>query len=166
MDGVLIAGDTHTMGRHLEFPARTARKYGCPVVVIWGNHEPYGSIWSELMEDEERKLEELHAKGLDIRVLHGAATEVAGVRIVGATLWTDLRLYPPFEYLARMMVSAYMQDYRAIRTASMTRFTVDDMLAHHRQDRAVVFEALCKPHDGPTIVMVANRPLGFRPVPP
>ncbi len=159
VDGVLIACDTHTMGRHLDIPARAARKYGCPVVVIWGNHEPYGSIWSELMADEERQLAALSAEGLDIRVLHGAATEIAGVRIIGATLWTDLKLYPPFECLARLMVSAYMQDYRAIRTAPKTLFNVDDMLAHHRQDKAAIFEALCRPHDGPTIVMTHHLPV-------
>lgn len=159
VDGILIAGDTHTMARHLDIPARAARKYGCPVAVIWGNHEPYGSVWSELMADEERKLEELRAEGLDIRVLHGAATEVAGVRIIGATLWTDLKLYPPFEYLARVMVSAYMQDYHAIRTTPKTLFTVPDMLERHRQDKAAIFEVLNKPYDGPTIVMTHHLPV-------
>ena len=104
VDGVLIAGDTHTRGRHLEIPARAARKYGCPVVVIWGNHEPYGSVWAKLLAEEERQLAHHRAEGLDIRVLHGAMTEIAGVRIVGATLWTDLRLYPEFDDLARLMV--------------------------------------------------------------
>ncbi|WP_282093612.1 metallophosphoesterase [Epibacterium ulvae] len=159
VDGVLIAGDTHTMGRHLEIPACAARKYGCPVVVIWGNHEPYGSIWSELMADEERQLAALRAEGLDIRVLHGAVTEVAGVRIVGATLWTDLKLYPPFEYLALTMVSAHMQDYRTIRTTQQTRFTVDDMLERHCQDKAAIFETLSRPYDCPTIVMTHHLPV-------
>ena len=43
IDGVLIAGDTHTLGRHLRIPLAAARRYQCPVVLIWGNHEPYGS---------------------------------------------------------------------------------------------------------------------------
>ncbi|WP_282095871.1 hypothetical protein [Epibacterium ulvae] len=76
------------------------------------------------MADEEHRLEELRAEGFDICVQHGAATEVASVRIIGATLWTDLKLYPPFEYLARIMVSAYIQDYRAIRTVPNTPFTI------------------------------------------
>lgn len=159
VDGVLITGDTHTMGRHLDIPARAARKYGCPVVVIWGNHEPYGSIWSELREDEERQLATLRREGLDIRVLHGAATEIAGVRIIGATLWTDLALYPPFEYLARMMVSAYMQDYRAIRTAAKIHFSIDDMLERHLHDKAAILDALSKPHDGPSVVMTHHLPV-------
>lgn len=159
VDGVLIAGDTHTMGRHLEIPARAARRYDCPVAVIWGNHEPYGSIWSELLEDEERRLAALRVEGLDIRVLHGAATEIAGVRVIGATLWTDLRLYPEFDYLARIMVSAYLQDYRAIRTAPKTRFTIDDMLERHAQDKAAILDALRASHDGPSVVMTHHIPV-------
>lgn len=53
---------------------------------IWGNHEAYGSVWSELLADEQRQLAELRDDGLDIRVLHGAATEIASPRIIGATL--------------------------------------------------------------------------------
>ncbi|WP_434286238.1 metallophosphoesterase [Celeribacter sp. SCSIO 80788] len=159
VDGVLIAGDTHTRGRHLDIPAQAARKYGCPVVVIWGNHEPYGSVWSELCADEERQLADLRAEGLDVRVLHGATTEVAGVRIIGATLWTDLRLYPEFDDLARIMVSAYMQDYRAIRTAPDTRFTIDDMLYRHALDKAAILAALRTPYDRPTVVMTHHLPL-------
>lgn len=30
VDGLLIADDTHAMGRHLDVPARAARKYICP----------------------------------------------------------------------------------------------------------------------------------------
>jgi len=159
VDGILIAGDTHTLGRHLDIPARAARKYGCPVVVIWGNHEPYGSIWWELIEQENVQLAELHKEGLDVRVLHGAATEIAGVRIIGATLWTDLALYPPFEFLARSTVSANMQDYRAIRTAPETLFTIDDMLERHSLDKAAIFDALREPHTGPTIVMSHHLPV-------
>jgi len=159
VDGVLIAGDTHTMGRHLDIPAQAARKYGCPVVVIWGNHEPYGSIWSELHAQETVQLTQLHAEGLDVRVLHGAATEIAGVRIIGATLWTDLALYPPFEYLARIMVSAQMQDYRTIRTAPKIRFNIDDMLERHAQDKAAILDALSEPFHGPTVVMTHHLPV-------
>lgn len=65
LDGVLVAGDTHTMGRHLDIPVQAARKYDCPVVLIWGNHEPYGSIWSELLATEARRLEVLRDEGLD-----------------------------------------------------------------------------------------------------
>lgn len=147
------------MGRHLDIPARAARKYDCPVVVIWGNHEPYGSIWSELLAAEERQLTALRAEGPDIRVLYGAATEIAGVRIIGAPLWTDLQLYPEFDYLAEIMVSSQMMDYRAIRTAPQTTFTVDQMLRQHARDKKTIFTELSKPHVGATVVMTHHMPL-------
>ena len=147
------------MGHHLDIPAQAARKYGSPVVVIWGNHEPYGSIWPELRVQETVQLAQLHAEGLDVRVLHGAVTEIAGVRIIGTTLWTDLKLYPPLELLAPTMVSTYMQDDRAIRTAPIIRFSVDNMLEHHAQDKTAILKALSEPHEGPTLVMTHHLPV-------
>lgn len=159
VDGVLIAGDTHTMGRHLDIPGRAARIYNCPVVVIWGNHELYGSIWPELRAREMVRLKQRHKEGLDVRVLHADATEIAGVRIIGATLWTDLKLYPPLEFLARSMVSAYIQDYRKIYVTEGTRFTIGDMLKRHAEDKAAIFEAMRKRYDGSTIVMTHHLPI-------
>ncbi|MBO9455120.1 metallophosphoesterase [Paracoccus sp. R12_1] len=159
VDGVLIAGDTHTMGRHLEIPARAARKYGCPVVVIWGNHEPYGSVWSELLVEEERQLAVFRAEGLDIRVLHGAATEVAGVRIIGAPLWTDLKLYPELEELAYRVVTQGLNDYHNISMSPGKLMTGEDMLALHKQDKAAVFDALRRPFSGTTLVMTHHLPI-------
>ena len=159
VDGVLIAGDTHTLGQHLEIPAAAARKYDCPVVVIWGNHEPYGSIWSELMEDEAHQLIGLRAAGHDIRILHGAETHIAGVRIVGATLWSDLQLYPELAHLAPTMVRSNLADYRAIHTAAGCRFTIEDMLDRHVQDKVAIFDSLRAPHDGETVVMTHHLPV-------
>lgn len=159
VDGVLIGGDTHTRGRHLDIPAAAARKYGCPVVLIWGNHEAYGSVWSELLAEEARQLAALKAEGIDIRVLHGAVTELAGVRIIGATLWTDFALYPGLEAHARSVVPRMLNDYHAIRTAPGQRFTAADMLALHAEQKAAVFNALAQPYPGPTVVMTHHLPV-------
>lgn len=47
-----------------------------------------------LRDKEAARLAELRAEGLPLHVLHGEVVEIAGVRIVGATLWTDFRLFP------------------------------------------------------------------------
>lgn len=159
IDGVLIGGDTDTQGRHLDIPAAAARKYRCPVVAILGNHEIYGAIWSELLEYESKQLAKLHEEGLDVRVLRGTATEIAGIRIVGATLWTDLKLYPKQEIASRMAASAFMQDYRVIRMAAGKKFTPDDMLMQHHQDKAAVLNTVGTSHVGPTIVMTHHLPV-------
>lgn len=159
VDGVLIGGDTHTKGRHLDIPAAAARKYGCPVVVIWGNHEPYVSVWPDLLADEARQLAALRADGLDIPMLHGAATEVAGVRIIGANLWTDFNLYLGLEALARSVVPRLINDYHAVRTAPGRLFTGADMLALNAEQKAAIFDTLAQPYDGPTVVMTHHLPV-------
>ena len=40
IDGVLIAHDTNTMGRHLDILAQVARKYNCLEVTIWETMSP------------------------------------------------------------------------------------------------------------------------------
>ena len=166
IDAVLVGGDTNTQCRHLDIPARAARKYRCPVIVIWGNHECYGSVWSRLCAEEDRQLASLHAEGLDVRVLRSepdpsvVATEVAGVRIVGATLWTDCCLYgPAHEVLARQVIGNSLTDYKTIRISPDKPFTVNDMLARHHRDRAAVFHALSRPFDGATVVMTHHLPI-------
>ncbi|WP_238379764.1 hypothetical protein [Celeribacter ethanolicus] len=57
------------------------------------------------------------------------------------------------------MVSADMQDYRAIRTAPDTCFTIDDMLERHAQNKAAILAALRTPYEGPTVVMTHHLPL-------
>ena len=57
------------------------------------------------------------------------------------------------------MVSACMQDYRAICTAPKTRFTIADMLERHKQDKAAILEILRGPYDDPTAVMTHHLPV-------
>ena len=125
----------------------------------WGNHEAYGSIWSELLAEEARQLAALHAEGLDIRILHGATTEIAGARVIGATLWTDFKLYPRLEALARIVVPRLLNDYHAIRTAPGRLFTKSDMLVLHVEQKAAVFDDLAQPYPGPTVVMTHHLPV-------
>jgi hypothetical protein len=117
---VLIGGDTDTGGRHLAIPARAARALDCPVIVVWGNHEPYDAVWQDLRDREGDELARLRAQGLDLRVLHGEATVIEPadeppLRVIGATLWTDLALYPGHEALARHVLPRRLLDYHAIR---------------------------------------------------
>ena len=120
IDAVLVGGDTDTGGRHLAIPARAARALGCPVIAVWGNHEPHGAVWQDLRRREGDELARLRAQGLDLRVLHGEATVIETadeppLRVIGATLWTDLALHPGHEALARRVLPRRLLDYYAIR---------------------------------------------------
>ena len=187
IDAVLIGGDTNTGGRHLAIPARAARALGCPVIVVWGNHEPYDAIWQDLRDREGDELARLRAGGLNLRVLHGEATVIEAadgppLRVIGATLWTDLVLYPGHEALARRVLPRRLLDYHAIRVrgdegarrgidggaedhgadappAPARSLTVDDVLRWHQADRAAVLEHLARPFAGPTVVLTHHLPV-------
>ena len=183
IDGVLLAGDINEGLGWIDFAAMIHDLYEVPVVMVWGNHEPYGHNVDVLMEQEAEKVAAQRAQGRDLRILHGAATEIAGARIVGATLWSDftLRGNSPF---AMIDAQAGMTDYRLIRTSATTtpariannaspeqiaayaasrlagrRIVPEDTLAWHRRDRATIASLLEKPHAGPTVVMTHHMPL-------
>lgn len=58
-----------------------------------------------------------------------------------------------------MMLAAHLQDYREIRTAPGTKFTVDDMLERHKTEKTALLDILKQPHSGPTVVMTHHLPV-------
>lgn len=183
IDAVLLAGDIDEGLGWIDFAAMIHDLYEAPVAMVWGNHEPYGHNVDVLLEQEAEKIAIQRAKGRDLRILHGAATEIAGTRIVGATLWTDFTLWGS-STLAMIDARAGMTDYRLIRTGSATmpaptsndvspeqiaayaasrlagrRIIPEDTLAWHRRDRACIASLLEKPYAGPTVVITHHMPL-------
>lgn len=86
-------------------------------------------------------------------------TEIAGVRIIGAALWTDLKLYPELEELAHQVVTQGLNDYHQISMSPGKLMTGEDMLALHKTDKAAVFDALRRPFDGITLVVTHHLPI-------
>lgn len=85
-DVVVLAGDIHagTHGlhwAHRQFP-------NVPVIYVPGNHEYY----DEELEDALALLRR-EAQRVGIHLLDGNEVRVAGVRFLGATLWTDFALH-------------------------------------------------------------------------
>ena len=157
IDGVLIAGDTDVRGKHLDIPIQAAKKYKVPVVVVWGNHELYGSSKEMVQGMEDGVLEGLE-DDVDIRVLQGEATTIGNVRIIGATLWTDFQVHPELYPFAMMTIPSWITDYKEI--ASQGRLlTVRDVISWHTKDKERIFKELEKPHDGKTIVMTHHLPI-------
>lgn len=159
IDGVLIGGDSAHGIASLYAPEDAAMKYACPVAYVWGNHEPYESVIPTLRAQEDARLETLRGLGADIRALHGAATVIAGVRIIGAPLWTDFNLYPEDAAAARRAVGSGLRDYTAARTAPDRLLTVPDVELMHARDKAAIYGLLAEPFDGPTIVMTHHLPV-------
>lgn len=161
IDGVLLAGDTDTEMRHLDFAETVARLYDCPVVLVNGNHEYYGSELTLFEIEEQRKLADIHARGVPVHLLKGDCAVVKGVRIAGATLWTDFALDPSRVTDAMQCAETVMADYRAIKIddGGIRPLRANDVLARHREDRTRLWDTLKTPFDGRTLVMTHHMPV-------
>ena len=159
VDALLLAGDVSTKGRHVDAALILWNQLRKLVIMVRGNHEFYGAVIPEIIAEEQARLLQMNAAGADIRMLDGDVTEVAGTRIVGATLWTDLDLYPGMSAPARAAVYQAMNDFSQIRMTPKRHLEIDDWLEMHWRDRNAVMAHLDTPYDGPTIVMTHHIPV-------
>lgn len=85
-DVVILAGDIHQGTNGLSW-ARQAFPHK-PIVYVAGNHEFYGHHWDTLID-----LLRQEAKKYDINFLENQTITLAGIRFLGATLWTDFEFF-------------------------------------------------------------------------
>ena len=150
-DCVVLAGDIALATRGVEWAAEHFR--GTPIVYVPGNHEPY----KHALPDLTGKLREVGTR-LGVHVLADEAVVIGGVRFLGATLWTDLRLFGN-PALAGYTVQQRMNDYKKIRISpEYRRLRPGDTVAWHVRSRRWLEAQLQAPHDGPTMVVTHHAP--------
>lgn len=160
-DAVLLAGDTDLHPGHLEMARRIVEAYDCPVVAVNGNHEFYKNNLDEVIEQEAEIAAEMRRLGMPVHILRGDAVEIAGARIVGATLWTDFDLNPAWGWMSRKIAQRNMSDYHQILKGRMPhRRPLEplDTIAMHIEEKGKILDLLRRPFDGPTVVMTHHMP--------
>jgi predicted phosphodiesterase len=151
VDAVIVAGDTcQGLTRAIE---SLRRAYPSPteIVMVAGNHE----LWSRRLAFEEH-FEEGHstAELHGVHFLENKAVVIDGVRIAGATLWTDYELFGPDLREAAMRTAAdQMLDHKRIKWSRepWARFRPAEARILHHQSRIFFEEELEKPHAGPSV---------------
>tara|TARA_R100000365_G_scaffold433_1_gene1402 strand:+ start:10372 stop:11265 length:894 start_codon:yes stop_codon:yes gene_type:complete len=131
-----------------------------PIVWVPGNHDFYGGVNPHAELDAA--IRDCAAMGVTV-LARGETLEIGGVRIVGATLWTDFAVAGNDDFdIAQAMVWAKhaMPDYRSI-DMGLRRLHPRDTLAWHRDHRATIGRRLAKPFDGPTVVVTHHAPTQF-----
>jgi len=147
-DVIVLAGDIDHSTKGLDW-ARAVFPHQ-PIVYVAGNHEYYGEAIPKLTEELRER-----AASLDIAFLENETANVAGVRFVGCTLWTDLNLFGPHPWVADTVLNA-MVDYRAIRVSpQFRRLRPGDTVRLHRQSREWLVKTLGE--SGPTTVVVTHH---------
>lgn len=129
---------------------------------IPGNHDAWGC---RLPDEVERGHEAAAEAGIAL-LDAGQILDVAGLRVIGASLWTDYALLGAEARPATMAACedrvAGMRDHRRIQSRNSVgepcRFRAADAAALHTRHRAAIEVALAVPHDGPTIVVTHHAP--------
>lgn len=149
-DLVVLAGDVDVGERGVAWTRRHFEDV--PVVYVPGNHEYYrGSLGHTLAALRAA------AHGSTVRVLDNEACVVAGVRVLGATLWTDYAL-TGVPTLAMREAAQSMNDFRHIRDERWRRIAPADLAERHAHSRAFLVRTLAEPFPGPTVVVSHHAP--------
>lgn len=151
-DIMVVAGDlTPRMERGVAWLRE--RVSDRPVIYVAGNHEFY-----RCDIDRTREKAKISAVGTNVIVMENESAIINGVRILGATLWTDFCLFNAPE-IAMQAAAQGMNDYHLIRTNAYTRqLRPLDTLARHMASRRFLEDELAKPFPGPTLVVTHMGP--------
>lgn len=157
IDAVVVAGDIceGVLGafEHL----RRIVPLHIPIVMTMGNHEFYRHF-----VPDELALARSHGPSFNIHVLENDTITVnaegasGGVRFMGATLWTDYRIFGEANQGATMNACAKgMNDHRLIgwQKKPWLRFRPREAALSHHRSKSAITEMLAVPFTGPTVVV-------------
>ena len=152
-DVVILAGD---IGRPEE-ALRWAQGLAKPVLYVLGNHEFFGSTITGTVAEFKTI-----CTNTAVQVLDTDEIILAGVRFLGATLWTDFMLFGEGEKRAAAISQAcrVMRDFHKIRAgdAAHALFTPADSVALFRAHSQWLDAKLSEPFSGPTVVITHHAP--------
>jgi predicted phosphodiesterase len=168
-DVVVLVGDIHTGTRGIAW-ARTAFPRQT-LIYLAGNHEFYRAHWEGLLPRLRRE-----AARHDVRFLENDRLEIAGVRFLGTSLWTDFDYFGPARRREAMTACVqYLADFHLIRASDAPDDVPGDDAAdvpglaaglltpalvrrRHLHSRAWLEAQLEAPWDGPTVVLTHHLP--------
>jgi len=154
VDAVVVAGDTCEGVLKAFEQLRRFVPISIPIVMVLGNHEYYRRfVPNELAAALEQ------APAFNSYILENNTVTLgtgAGVRFVGATLWTDYRVLGEHRQAAAMNTCAKgMNDHRLIgwQKNPWRRFRPQEAARLHEQSKAFIAETLAISFRGPTVVV-------------
>ena len=154
-DVVVIAGDV-CEGNQRAIEWIHDQRFSRPVVYVAGNHEYYGRHRENdlaLARRAARLVPNLH-------FLQNDQTIIDGVRFLGATLWTDYKLYgEPHAAACMLAAKSGLNDHRNIWTGDPLRpWLPKDCVEEHHRSAGWLEMMLSVRHRGPTVVVTHHAP--------
>lgn len=154
-DVVILAGDIDTGARAVTWAAEIFT--GLPVLYVHGNHEGYGHN----LEDVQLDIAAACEATTNVHFLNCGEFRLGPVRFLGATLWTDFKLFGDEDRQAAMRnAEAAMFDYQRIRLASSghRKLRTGDTAQFHAEQSRWLQGKLEEPFTGKTVVITHMAP--------
>lgn len=167
VDLLLLAGDIDYCGNAVAYAAEAATYCGCPAVLVPGNHEFYGrehgKALAEMREIAAASQGQVHLLDCDRVNFAIAGRRVA---VLGATLWTNYRLYRTDVREAMREADHGLQDHRSIRFGKR-RFLPMDAYSLNAQAYRWLATALTQArHDADLVIAITHHAVLRAAIPP
>lgn len=164
-DVVILAGDIHSRACG---PAWAAEAFpDVPIVMVGGNHEPYNdSLYANIARNRAAAaaLGALPDGTQHVTWLEREVFRMPGLRVLGATLWTDFEVFGASEKLmAQVTARRDMNDFCLVELhdrelGETRRFDPKDAERVHRLSVAFLREELARPCDDLTVIVSHHAP--------
>jgi predicted phosphodiesterase len=153
-DIIVLAGDIGVGMKGIEFAARQTQINNKPVIYIAGNHEYYRYDYDKLQLAMRSYADTMPL----LYFLENDELIYRGVRILGATTWTDYIGDGTLPQEANMaFIEISLNDHRLIKKGNRP-FLPEDALSLHEESKVWLTKKLDEDFDGPTLVITHHAP--------
>lgn len=124
------------------------------IIMVPGNHEYYGTRRTETL-----RLLRVAGQQTGVQILDEDEVMFGGVRFLGATLWTDFKLFGEAKKSTAMTDGRiFLNDFRFIQEEEEKPFTPARSIELHEHSLAWLKAKLDEPFDGKTVVVTHHLP--------
>lgn len=167
-DVVVLAGDIDLHTRGIEWAIENWKGSKTAILYVIGNHEFYNAELHSIRQQIKKRAEEARSQGVAIWLLDDESIELDDpatgepVRFLGATLWTDYKLFGD-EAMVFCMKNAEkaLNDHRIIRCSPENRFLAVEAARLHRDSVSWLTAELANPFAGKSVVVTHHLPSGL-----
>ena len=156
IDLVILVGDIHTTSHGLDWAAKTFGQ--TKTVYILSNHEYYdGMPFSRGNGILQNHADSYRLADHPLYVLDNDAIVVDGARVIGTTLWMDLKLHDNADEM-KLKANDLINGYRKIVWDVGESLTPEHTIQRHRESEAYLEKTLAEDFDGKTVVVTHHLP--------
>lgn len=151
-DIVVLAGDIARVANGIHWARESFPNKR--IIYVPGNHEFYGTNRTDTLAGMR-----LDARFSGVDLLDNNEVVIDGVRFLGATLWTDFRLFGnDVKFDAMNEGEQILNDFKLIHEGRLGYFSAARSVELHEQSLVWLTKKLGEPFKGPTVVVTHHLP--------